>query len=385
MEKINLRLDELYATPCNIRNSSTGAAQCLGFSAELLGQRFLLDDTPLTEEVLSVILQMLCHPIKQADGGFCDRYVEAEKKNISDSVRALANRPSSYALSRFYDIFNEQYEHGHLLCGSIDEIAAITQEQLSSVHERLLCHTPIYFFYVGDEDPHALAALLAAALRREMPARFEWDAALPKVQSFALPILTSQPLRRVDEELSVGQSHLIMGYRTGITLGSSEFYAMMLCNEILGASPVSRLFRTVREEKSLCYSCSSEYAIDRGDVIISCGIDKSHREEAEQAILEQVALMRAGDFSDAEMEAARKLLLATYTQLTDGTKAIAGFYITRHLLGIDQTIDGCRRAFAEVTREQIVAAARKMTLDTVYFLRGTGALQEGEEDDDEEE
>ena len=37
MEQINRRLDELYATPCNIRNGSTGQAQCLGFSVELLG------------------------------------------------------------------------------------------------------------------------------------------------------------------------------------------------------------------------------------------------------------------------------------------------------------------------------------------------------------
>lgn len=382
MELINRRLDELYATPCNIRNGSTGSAQCLGFSAELLGQRFLLDDTPLTEEVLSLIMQMLCHPLKDADGLLNARYVEAEKKNISDAVRALINRPSAYALSRFYDIFNEQYEHGHLLCGSVAQIEAVTREQMAAVHERMLCRAPIRFFYIGNEDPQVLAALLARTLERELPARFATGAAVAQ-EDFRLPVLKAQPLRRVDEEMPVGQSHLILGYRTGIRLGDPEFYAMMLCNEILGSSPVSRLFTQVREERSLCYSCSSDYVIDRGDVIISCGIDKDSRDEAEQAIREQVEVMRTGAFTDAELEAARQLLLATYAQLIDSTKAIGGFYTTRQLLGVSQTIEDCRAAFAAVTREQVIAAARRMTPDTVYFLRGMGAAQ-GEEEYEEE-
>ena len=382
MELINRRLDELYATPCNIRNGSTGSAQCLGFSAELLGQRFLPDDTPLTEEVLSLIMQMLCHPIRDVDGLLNARYVEAEKKNISDAVRSLINRPSAYALSRFYDIFNEQYEHGHLLCGSVAQIEAVTREQMAAVHERMLYRAPIRFFYIGNEDPQALAALLARTLERELPARFAAGASVAQ-ENFRLPVLKAQSLRRVDEEMPVGQSHLILGYRTGIRLGDPEFYAMMLCNEILGSSPVSRLFTQVREERSLCYSCSSDYVIDRGDVIISCGIDKDSRDEAEQAILEQVEVMRTGAFTDAELEAARQLLLATYAQLTDSTKAIASFYTSRHLLDVTQTIDDCRAAFLTVTREQVVAAARKMMPDTVYFLRGTGATQEEEEYEEE--
>ena len=95
--------------------------------------------------------------------------------------------------------------------------------------------------------------------------------------------------------------------------------------------------------------------------------------------------LRKGIAWEEELTAlARKL--ATYAQLTDSTKAIGGFYTTRQLLGVTQTIADCRAAFADITREQVVAAARRMMPDTVYFLCGTGAAQdEGEEDEYDEE
>jgi hypothetical protein len=55
------------------------------------------------------------------------------------------------------------------------------------------------------------------------------------------------------------------------------------------------------------------------------------------------------------------------------------------VLGLNQSIDDCRAGFARVTREQVMAVARCMRLDTVYFQRGTGVcdndMQEEEIDD----
>ena len=175
---------------------------------------------------------------------------------------------------------------------------------------------------------------------------------------------------------------MILGFHAGITVGMPEFWAMMLCNEILGVSPVSRLFVYVREERGLCYSCISEYHIDRGDVVISAGIDAARREEAEMAILEQVRIMQKGAFTDAQWEAARRSLESSYAQIGDSPKTMAGFYGLRQLFGISDTVENCLDAFRKVTREQVMKAAARLRLSMVYFLEGTGT---GEETEDEED
>ena len=51
----------------------------------------------------------------------------------------------------------------------------------------------------------------------------------------------------------------------------------------------------------------------------------------------------------------------------------------RHLFGGPSTIEEYRQGIMSVSREDIIAAAKKMTLDTVYFLKGTLG---GEADDE---
>ena len=186
--------------------------------------------------------------------------------------------------------------------------------------------------------------------------------------------------QRFETEHTSSQCHLLLGIRTGITCGSPDFYAMMLCHEILGMSPISRLFVHVREKHGLCYSCSSEYHTDRGDIIIRCGISEKDRDLAEQAILEQLDVMKRGDFDDAEWNAACKSLENTYRQVNDSTRSIHNFYELRALLGVHQTPEECRAHFAALTREQVIAAAQHLTVDTVLFQRGTGKGDEGEEE-----
>lgn len=380
LERINRRLDELYATPYRVRNTGRGTYQCVGFGADLLGDAYLLDDTDLSGGVLSLMQDMLFHPLTDENGQFLSRYIEAERKNTIDAIRSIKNHASAYAMTKFFDHFYEGEPWCHLLCGSEDDVRAITAEQLTDEWQSMLKHAPIRCFYIGNEDEEHLSHRLREMFEGEF-ARIGRE--LPPVTNVAVPYqgAGAHEVRCFEGELEVGQSHLILGFRTGITLSSPDFYAMMLCHEILGLSPISRLFVHVREAHGLCYSCSSDYHIDRGDVVVCCGIREQNREIAQRAILEQIEVMQTGRFSDAEWEAARKSLGNSYRQLGDSTRALSGFYEMRAILGVDQSIKDCQDGFAAVTREQVMAAAQKMRLDTVYFQRGTGA---GDDEAEEE-
>ena len=378
LEAVNRRLDELYATPYRVRNRELGGYQCLGFSADLLGEQYLPEGTDLLGGVLSMMEQMLFHPLLE-ENRLTARYVDAEKKNTVDAIRSIKNHASAYAHAQLLERFYEGAQGGHLLCGTEEEITAVSVDALTAQWHELLRTAPVRCFYVGPMEGEAVAARLGEMLTRAFAGIGCPRVVLPLVKGcLPMPCARATP-QRFDTEHPSGQSHLLLGIRTGITCASPEFYAMMLCHEILGLSPISRLFVHVREKHGLCYSCASEYHIDRGDIIIRCGISEQNRETAERAILEQLDVMRCGEFDDAEWNAARKSLENSYRQVGDSTRSIANFYELRAVLGVDQTPASCRARFAALTREQVIAAAQHLTVDTVLFQRGTDD-EDGEEE-----
>jgi len=184
-------------------------------------------------------------------------------------------------------------------------------------------------------------------------------------------------------DMAVSQGKLNLGFRTDITLKDPAYYAMAVANEIYGASPISKLFMQVREQKSLCYSIGSSYDLYKGIMKVSCGIDPNAKDIACEEILHQWDRMCRGDITDEELSCAKQSLDNSYRTIADNPNAIEGFYYGRLLEGVDMTVEDCRQRFAEVTREQVAAAAQGVTLDTVYFLNGTCPDGAGEEDDDE--
>ena len=378
LSHISRRLDELYATPYHVIDTVKGNCQYLGFKAELLENRYLLDDTDLCGEILSLMRQMLFCPLTEPDGLLCERYVEAEKKNAIDHIRSLQNHPSSYAMARFSDIFYENEPFRARLDDAEERICAITAEQLTATWRDMLRHAPIRCFYIGGMAPSDLVERVRSMIQKALACV---DREVHPIEQHCCVSHPWNAVRRVEETGREGQSHLILGFRSGVTVESEDYYAMTLCHEILGLSPISRLFVHVREAHSLCYSCSSVYRVERGDVMITCGISASNRELAERAILDQIAVLQKGEFSDAEWLAAKKSLIGGFRQMTDSTRSLFRYYELRSLLGIEQTLEQSIERFEALTREDVIAAACKLRLELVYFRRGTGGAEEmGEED-----
>jgi predicted Zn-dependent peptidase len=342
----------------------------------------LLDETDLCREVLTLMSEMLFHPLIDENGLLHERYVEQEKKNAIDHLRSRKNHPSSYAMARFLDAFRDDDPFSlPLIQGAEDRVRAITPERLTQLWQELLRCAPIHLFYVGGIPSEQLVECLRSVLESAFAGIGRVSRPVTACPRLALP--PRRELRRLQEQGEEGQSHLILGFRSGVTLSSPDYYAMMLCHELLGQSPISRLFVHVREAHSLCYSCFSMYSHERGEVIVSCGISAENRDRAEQAILEQIEVLKRGDFSQAEWIAAKKSLIGSCRQLEDSTNGLASFYEKRIRLCPNHTIEEYVTRYQALTREDVMAVAQKLCPDMIYFRQGMGRDEREEEGTDE--
>jgi len=376
---VNRRLDELYATPYHVVDTTRAGCHYVGFGAELLDERYLLENMDLCGEVISLMSEMLFCPLTE-NGHLCERYVTQEKKNTINHLRAFQNQPATYAMARFLDAFHEDDPLTlPILDGAEERIEALTVEQLTQEWQSVLTGAPIQCFYIGGVAPERMVACLRDALS---PYLNGLDYRPTAIHPSSHTMAGKGAVRCVEEEGDRGQSHLILGFRTPITLQSPDYFAMMMCHELLGQSPISRLFVHVREEHSLCYTISSRYLMLQGEMTVACGISAQNRELAQRAILEQIEVLERGEWTEAEWLAAKKSLIGSCRQLEDSTRSLSDFYKIRLALCPDHTPAEYIARFEAVTPEEVMDAASKLQLDMVYFRRGTGeeAQEDGEDD-----
>ncbi len=384
---INRRLDYLYGTELSVRNYYRGDSQVFGLCANLLGKDYVLDhaaaDT-LLRDVVSMMRELLFFPILDGNGLLDERYVESEKQLQCDTIRARKNHPHGYAMDCCRRLMYEHEPCGTPIYGTEEQVMRVTPEELTA-HWREICQNLcLHAFYVGASDAAEVARTLQDVFELPVPCTNgltgNATARIPLTDPTAISCHTPTLVR--EEELAVQQGQLIIGLRTDSAIQSESFYACALFNELLGGSPVSKLFVNVRERLGLCYSCSSAYNAYKAAILISCGLENENRDLAEREICAQIAAIAAGDFTDEEWIAAKKSMENAYRQMVDSPVAVENYYTGRALVGISATPDEARARFDALTREEIMRVASAVQVDTVFFLRQVG---EGEEDCDDED
>ncbi|MBQ8309653.1 MAG: insulinase family protein, partial [Clostridia bacterium] len=363
---LNRRLDYLFGTELSIRNFYRGDAQIIGLSADLVDDAYLPEGDAgesLLRGALEVIAQILFHPVTDENGLLDARYVESEKQLQCDTIRAQKNHPHSYATDRCRAYMYENEPCGVPIYGTEEDVMCVTPELLTAHWKRICEGMHLHCFYVGGTDECTLRDALQDALAPTLDATV--GRPLPSVIAQSSPDRCG--MRYHEESLPVGQGQLVMGFRTGVTVRDADFYACTLFNELLGTSPISKLFMNVRERLSLCYSCNSVYNIYKGAITISCGLENGNREQAEAEVLRQIRAIADGEITDAEWFAAQKSLENAYRQLEDSPAALESFYFGRALVGEMETLADCRKRFGAVSRADVIDIARKLYCDTVFF------------------
>ena len=164
-----------------------------------------------------------------------------------------------------------------------------------------------------------------------------------------------------------------MGFVTPITNRSERFAAMQVFNSLFGSGQSCKLFLTVREKLSLCYSIGSGYYSSKGIITVSAGIDSQNMEKTREQILALLQDCRDGHITEEELEAAKLSIISGLRTIHDSPGAMEGYYASAALSGLALTPEAYIAAVEAVTAEDVAAAAETVQLHTTYFLKEVGA------------
>lgn len=367
MESLSAALDELYGGAIEPAVRRKGETQCVGFVASFLDDAYALNGEKILESAAALLGELLLRPYTQ-DGIFCPDYTAGERANLIDRIRGQINDKRSYATHRLIQLMCGGEAFGTDKLGDETTAAAITPASLWQRYQELLRTAAVEVYYCGSAQPERVEAALSSAL-----------SGLPVNEARVVPdcevrIHAGTQPRVVEEALDVTQGKLAMGFRTGgITCWEEEYPALAMCSAVFGGTTLSKLFLNVREKLSLCYYASSMLEKLKGLMLVSSGIEFDKYQTARDEILAQLEAVRRGEIADWELEGARRTLISGHLATLDDQARQEEFWLGQAAAGLDTTIQELAGQFETITREQVAQAARKLELDTIYFLKGKEA------------
>lgn len=364
------RLGDLYDATCSIGGYASGDNRILEISSEMLSDRFS-DEGSILNGVAELMDQLLYHPATDPDGLMPEETVEREKKVICDKLKSEKNNSREYAFKRCREIMCKGEPYGRAIKASM--IETVSSRELTEYYRDFLKRAEPAFSYVGDKEMPEVAEIIRRNFSGESVGKAE--PILP------LSCRMTDTVKEEDEELDIKQGVLVMGFRSGILLGDRYSDSMRVFNNIFGGTSTSRLFTVIRERMGMCYYCDSDYVSTKGFVFVSCGIDVDNRDTVQGEILRQLDILKNDPVSHEELLNAKDMAIKELRELWDYQSAIASFRYSHEIYGCEFDIDKKIATVMSVTAEEIMEIARKITLNTVFFLKGT----EQEEYDDRED
>lgn len=363
MEKLSSAADALYGASLGPAVRQRGESQCVSFLCNFIDDRYALDGSAVLEPAAELMGEILLNPAVR-EGIFRRDYVELEGANLADRIRARMNDKRGWAIFRLIQEMcaGEAYAVDKL--GDEGQARSMTAERLWAAYQSLLREAKVTFYYGGAAEPERVED----AVRRVFGPLLTGRTAPVDCRVEAEP---KGPVRTVTDSMDVTQGKLALGFRTGgVTMASEDYPALLVCNALFGGSASSKLFLNVREKMSLCYYASSVVDKIKGLMVVSSGVEFSQFDRAQEAILAQLDAVKRGDFTGEELTAAVRSVANNLRGRRDSQGQMEDDQLTRLLFHAAQEREELIGAVESVTADQVVQAARRLKLDTVYRLAG---------------
>lgn len=305
-----------------------------------------------------------------AEPRFDQDAIERVRAQTIAGLRYQQNDPGVMATRRFFEEGFAGHAYGRPTSGTPESVAAITRDDLVTLHQAIITRGRLKVAVVGAIDASHLSMLIDKAF-----------GALPEARPLAVvePTLLQKLGSRFVVDLDVPQSVIRFGTQ-GIAWRDPGFIPAYVLNHILGGGAfTSRLFQEVREKRGLAYSVGTSLVSYRS-AAMTWGYTATKNErvgEALQVISDEIMRLKNEGPTDEELQKAKDYLIGSYALGFDTSTKIAHTMVQIAFEGLGVDYIARRNALVgAVTQEDIHTAAERIFGDgkmlTVIAGRPTG-------------
>ena len=352
------KLSSLYGATVSFDCEKIGDRLALRFNIKGIGDRYSLDDEKLSKEFSDLLCKMIFEP-NVNDESFDEKEVEQCKREQIDMIDSLYNDKRIYALHSAIAFMHEGEPFAVSRFGTKENVKKVNGKSLYKAWKELISKSKVEIYYIGENSPEIMIETFSSYFGRidRSP-----------VELINSPVQEHDTVRYKNEVMNLSQSKMILGFRTNCFEDDKNAIALLFMNSLLGGGAHSKLFNNVREKLSLCYYCFSRNNPYKATLFIESGVESENIEKAKTAILGEIEAIANSDISDFEFNSTREFLVNSLYKISDSQNDIVEWYLSKTFNSKILSPQQHAELIKKVTKEEIVCAAKKLQLDTVYTL-----------------
>lgn len=363
-EEIEKHLEELYGATFDLGIEKIGDNHVFKFYLETIADEFLPEKENILQEAAKTLLDIIFNPLTE-NGTFSNEYVESEKRTLKQLIESKIDNKANYALEKTVEAMYKNEPYGLYKYGYSEDLDAMTSKDIYDRYLKILNEAKIDIYISGVAPKEAVQFIENSQEIQKLNAR-EPKYIINNEETEKKQKINE--IRAIEEKLDVAQGKLLLGLDVLKNDPNSRF-AICLYNVILGESANSKLFQNVREKASLAYTASSGYIRQKNNIIIRAGIEIENKDKALKIIKEQLEAMKKGDFTEEDIQNAKKYMVNGIKTVEEGQDTEITYYIGQELSNLHTSLEEYQKQIEKITKEEIIEIANKVEINTVYFLR----------------
>ncbi|EKU50497.1 hypothetical protein C273_00710 [Staphylococcus massiliensis S46] len=354
----NRHLSDLYGAYIHSYVSKFKDKHVITISLEIVNERYLTDDTPLFEKGLELLNEIIWNPLVE-NGAFNTQFLQQEKSLLRKKLKAMNDNKSQLAyLNLLKHMFND-HPYRFLATGDLTELEKVTPASLYETYQSMIENDFCSVYVVGNVNK--------AAAEEKIKQQFAIKPFTYKPSQISA-IHNNDETNTIVEYADVDQAKLNMGFKFNTEFGKDAYFALVVFNMMFGGDPSSVLFNEVREKQSLAYSIHSQIDAKNGFLFVLSGVSKDKYEQAKDTIIEEFTKIKNGEFSDNQLNLAKKIIQSHRLESKDRPKNMIEIMHNQLLLDVPMTDEMFIQNIKKVSRADVQNLCDQAELDTIYIL-----------------
>lgn len=364
--EISNKLNEMYGASLETGTDKTGKNLVIKLYIESIDDNFIPENEKNLEKCIEMLLDITFNP-SVVNNGFDEKYVEIEKERQRIVIDTEKDNKDSYAYDKIINIMYNDCGYGIKRNGYLEDLVSINGKNLYERYKEIIRNGKIDIFVSGSIENKNIEDYI---VNNEYINQLE-----PRDDSMFLTDISSEEkkevlnINEVEEKMDVTQGKLVVGLDVVGKINPDDRFKILLYNTILGDGANSKLFRIVRERESLAYTSKSNYVVQKSNIFIRAGIEIDNYNKTLNLIKEQLEDMKKGNFNDEDLENAKRFIYAGIDSIKEEQNTAIIFYYGEEMSKNKITVEEYYEKIKEISKEDIVEIAKKIKINTVYFLR----------------
>ncbi len=354
------RFEELYKIVIYASTMRVGNVIDLHVSLDFINPEYI-EDEGYIEDVIKTLFEVILNP-NVCNDEFDLKTFNIVKERLRREINSLKENPVKQSIKEAIKTMDSNSPTSYEILGTIEELENITPAKLYNAYKSLRKNFKVDVFLIGNLDMDNVASLIKKYFKNRYIVSDNFEV-----------MVENKETKKVKEKTMKSdniQTNLVMLFNLK-NLSELEKNITLNCfNYLYGSGGLtSKLYKSIREENSLCYAINSMYLKYDKLLMVQISLDNCNVKKAISLVKKELKSMQNGNFSEEEVKDAINNMVISLDMSLDNNIAILNNYVF-NIYDKLPSIEERKEYFKKLTKEDIVNVSKKVKLNTIFTLEG---------------